>query len=323
MQSTIKRQIEKVILLREHLAQVEAKRSQYPHNTPPEIFRELMDVINQLEQAEGQVHQTSKLIMGNVNKIRGQILTTLNQYNLLREKMSQIEDLFLVNIIRPSNTLRQAIHQREYLEQEFKRIQSAIEREKYASQQDLEADIRYVLTSGDAMVKTTMEEEEDPPEKEKAFKRFDDIDVNDILDAISIEKPIAEFKRIVLPAVHPDTSETPDDVFKAVYGVYEKKDILLMETYLVEYRGEVKPDLDSDSLNNLEEILRTEKYYKHILEQLKWRLTRLQQDLTSQEVKNPEDVQTKMQKHRLEILKRIQTEAEQINYWREKIEDLL
>jgi hypothetical protein len=323
MRIIAKRQIEELIQLRKQLADIETKRRLYPENTPQEIYQELMVVIQHLEKAEEQVRQTSKSIMENVNKIRSQILKTLDKYNLLCDKMAQFEELFLINIIRPGNSLRQATLQKDYLEQEYERIQSAIEKEEYACREDLEADIQFVLLNRETIGNETITKtDKDQREKEELLKRLDEIDVDDVIDAIRIDKIITEFKTIVLPAVHPDTSETPDDVFEVVFDVYEKTDILLMESYLVKYRGEVKSDPGSDPINNLEGLLNTEKHYMQVFSQLNERFARLKLDVTTQEVKNPEDVQAKMQQQRIEILKRIQDEAEKINFWREKIENL-
>ena len=128
---------------------------------------------------------------------------------------------------------------------------------------------------------------------------------------------------MVLPKVHPDTSNTPPEVFKTVYEVYKKRDPLLMEAYIVEYRGEVQPEQESDPLESLEHVLKTRDRTRALAGRLQRKVDRLKQDLTSQEKQDPGSVQENLQQQRQEILARIQSEAEQILVWRDRIEGLV
>jgi len=323
MQDPFEHQVERVIQCRKQLAEVESRRSQYKKNIPAEIWQELAEVSLRLEQTEGKVRESCQVLAGEVNQTRLDIVSSLEKYNHWREQMRQVEDDFLANIVRPGHHLKQAIRQRELLEREYQRIQAGIQREGYASQQELEAEIRRVLAHGEA---TFDADAEDPDEQElqdeEILERLEETTVEDLVEAISREELVKEFKRVVLPKIHPDTSNTPVEVFKTVYEVYKKGDPLLMEAYIVEYQGKMQPDREADPLENLDMVLKTRERTQRLAARLQRRVERLKQDLTSQEKEHPEMIRENMLQQRQEILARIQVEAEQILFWRDKIEGL-
>lgn len=323
MRSSVKRQIEEVNQLRSQLAEIEAKRRMFAQDPPQEIYQEFLILTQQLEQAEENIRQSCSAISENINRIRDQIQVTHTQYDLMRKKMAESEELFMINILHPWNLLRRATLQKEYLKEEFKRIQAAIEKEAYADQAELEADIQAVLVNGETIRSEAITKaEQDQREKDELLSRMDELETEDVKDAIRISKIISEFKEIVLPATHPDTSSAPPEVFEAVFDVYEKLDILLMEAYVIEYKGELKLDSHAGSLHDLEDLSKKEEYYLQVLSGLKKRYARLKQDVSAKELKDPQAVKAKMERHRLELLKNLQDEEREINHWREKIESL-
>lgn len=324
MRNAFEEQVEHVIQCRKQLAEVEARRGQYENNIPAGIWQALAEVSLRLEQAEEKVRQVCRELAEEVNQARLEIISTLEQYNAWRDQMRQVEDTFLANIVRPGQRLKRAIRQRELLESEYQRIQAGIQREAYASLQELEADIQRVLAHDE----TTFEEDAEDLDEEKLqgeelLERLEGTTVEDVVEAISREELVKEFKRVVLPKIHPDTSNTPDEVFKTVYEVYKKKDSLLMEAYIVEYRGEIQPDRDADPLESLDQVRKTREHTQRLAARLQRRVDRLKQDLTAQEKDAPKRLWENMQQQLLEILARIQSEAEQILHWHDKIEDLV
>jgi len=309
-----------VIRFRKQLADLETRRAQCHHPVPGEIWQEFAEVSHRLEQAEQQIRQICLELAGDLNQIRTEIVSMLEQYTRCREQMRQVEDLFLLNIVRPGHHLKQAIRQREYLERAYQRIYTGIQYESYASQVELEADIRRVLMYGDTALDARATTSDDELLQENdLLPRLDETHVDDLVEAISKEALIKEFKRVVLPKVHPDTSATPAEVFKTVYEVYQKCDPLLMEAYIVKYRGEIGDEEDVDPLESLDQGLQIRQRYQRLCVRLQRRLDRLKQDLTTQEVENPGKIQETMQQQRKEILARIQFEVEQLRYWRDKI----
>jgi hypothetical protein len=324
MEEKIKYYQKRLIFLRKQLADIEARRARCEDDVPPEIWQELVKVSNDLDHTEQQMREICLELANDVNRTRDEIVSTLGQYNRWREQMREIELLFLANIIRPGQHLKRAIRQREHLESEYKRIYTSIQHGDYAIQQELEAEIRHVLEQSDVTVETIEEDQDDEwLEKEKLSGRLTEISVDDVVEAISIEELIKEFKRVVLPKVHPDTSNTPVEIFKTVFEVYKACDPTLMEAYIIEYQGEIQPQVDAEPLKELDQLLNTQKRHQLLSIRLQRRVDRIKQELTPQEIDNPEKVQDKMIQQRQEILDRIRAEAEQILYWRGKIESLL
>jgi hypothetical protein len=324
MRNAFEEQVEHVIQCRQQLDEVEARRGQYEQNVPTEIWQALAEVSLRLEQAEEKVRQICRELAGEVNQARLEIVSTLEQYNAWREQMRRVEDSFLANILRPGHHLKQAIRQREHLEGEYRRILAGIQREAYPSQQELEADIRLVLGQDEATSGTEAEDvDEEELQDEDLLGKLEEATVEDVVEAISREELVKEFKRVVLPKVHPDTSNTPVEVFKTVYEVYKKRDPLLMEAYIVEYRGEIQPDQEADPLDSLNQMQKSRERILRLFARLQRRVDRLKQDLTAQEKQDPGSVQENLQQQRQEILARIQSEAEQILHWRDKIEGLV
>ena len=316
--------VENVVFLRQKLAEVEARRGQQDRNISPQTWQEFLDVSRQLELAEELVRQVCVEITAEVNQVRDRIKTTLEEYNHWREQMRQVEGFFLANIVRPGHHLKAAIRQREFLESEYQRLLAGIQQEKFASQQELEAEMRLVLARGDLAEETaTEEQEQEELLEEDPFKKIQEMSVDDLVEVFTREELIREFKRVVLPRVHPDTSNTPPEVFKTVFEVYQKADPLLMEAYIVEYRGEIQSEKEGDVLENLEGARKTRGYFLKLFSRLQNRLERLKREMSPQELENPHKVEEDMKDQRREILRRIQAEAEQILYWREKIESLV
>lgn len=312
-----------VIHYRRLLSEAEETRAKYQKNIPAEIWQKFYEISEVLEKAEARVNAASDRLVGEVNTIRLEIMRLLQQYNHWREKMRQIEGLFLVNIVRPGQHLKQAIRKREQLEQEYQRIHRTIRMEGYGSLTELEEDIHQVLVKDDQIQPENGEEDKDLLKAEIELEMIKDLTVEDIEESISQEDMAREFKRVVLPRVHPDTSDTPEDIFNSVYEVYKKGDRLLMEAYIIEYRGEVQPEASEDPLGKLHKVWGFFQKYQRLASRLRHRVERLLQDLTKQEMEHPEKIEEDMQHQRQEILDRIMSEGKQILHWREKIEGLV
>lgn len=323
MQNNINRQVGLVIECRKQLAGVEAKRGKYQQDVPADIWKEFVEISRRLEKAEEVVRQTCHSLAGEVNGIRSEVVAKLKQYNQWRKKIRQIEEQFLASIIRPGYQLKLATRQREKLEREYQRIYDKIHREEYPTRVELEQDIHRVLAFDDAASEAEPEiPDENLEQEEYLYDLLTKTSVDDVIDAISQEELVTEFKRVVIPKIHPDTSDTPPETFITVYEAFKKADPLLMEAYIVEYRGEVQPEEEEDVIGDLDRINGFWKRYQRLLVLLERRFSQLLQELTQQELENPEKILEKFEGQRQEIISRIQSEADQIIYWREKIERL-
>ena len=230
----------------------------------------------------------------------------------------------MANIVRPGYHLKKAIRQREYLEHEYDRMYKNILNACYSDPLELEQEIRRVISVGKVEEEAqSYEEYEEHIQEENTSLAYTWMDVDDLIDEFNKEELIKEFKRIVLPAVHPDTSTTPVEVFKTVYEVYKKEDPLLMEAYIIEYRGEIITSEDADPLEYQDIANELLKRYQLVALWMQRRVSRIKEEISTQELDHSEKVQDNMQIQRQEILKRIQHESEQILYWREQIEGLV
>jgi Mg2+ and Co2+ transporter CorA len=113
------------------------------------------------------------------------------------------------------------------------------------------------------------------------------------------------------------------ETFITVYEALKKEDEVLMEGYIVMYQEDEEPLHESDPIQTIDEITKIQNRYLRVLVLIKRRIYRLQKELTKAEQENPELLQETMRRQRMEILSRIQSEAEKIIYWREKIEGLV
>jgi len=324
MSSDIDRHVEDVIQNRKLLAEVESKINQHKKDIPAQIWQEFSDISHRLEQSEEKIRHICQIMVGDINHVREEIISSLKQFNEWREKLRQAENLFLEYIIRPGYRLKQAIRQREYLESEFGRIQHAIFNGNFNDQAELETEIRRVLSHGEAAFETKEEDlEEEINLEEKLVELYLETDADDVSEAISKEELIRDFKRIVLPKIHPDTSDTSTEDFKTVFEVYQQGDFLLMEAYITEYCGEVQADQNLDPLENLKQLKNTEHGYQRLFGKLLRRVEQLKQDLLEHGGEEPEKIVKKMENQRKDILSRILEEAEKILVWRSKIENLI
>ena len=327
MQDNTQHNINQVILYRRKLAEIEARREKFGMEIPPETWQEFADVSRYLEQAEGTVRQTCNVLVIEVNQIRIRISSTLREINEVSGKMRQMEALFLANIMRPTEQLFIATRQRKYLEGEYQRIYKRIQQESYSRQEDLEADIHQVLAQkeqfSDSQYGIEDEDEDGDMLHESSLDWIDKFSVNDLEKAISMKDLEREFKRVVFPKTHPDTSDTPTEVYLRVREVYDKRDAILMEAYVVEYQGDIKPEPEADVLDNLDQVLKSRKNKEHLLERLQSRLDRIKKEMTTKELDEPDILQKNLLQERYEIIAKIQVETVLILEWREKIENLL
>jgi hypothetical protein len=323
VEEDIQRYEKEIIQLRKQLADLEIRRVQYQSNVPEDIWQVLADVSYRLDQAEQKVKGFYQQIIADLNHARAQIIESLDEFIHLQEQIRNIEDQFMLNIVRPGYHLKKAIQQREYLDAEYHRMYKKIQRAGYTDQVDLEKDIRRAISTAKAEEDQSYEEYQEELQEDDPGLAYPWMDVDDVMDVLSKEDLIREFKRVVLPAIHPDTSTTPAEVFNTVYEIYKKEDTLLMEAYIIQYRGEIPAKADTDPLEILDLVNESLKQYQRVATRLKRRMDGIKAEIATLELEHPEKLQDNMQIQRQEILKRIQDESEQILYWREKIEGLV
>jgi len=230
----------------------------------------------------------------------------------------------MLNILRPGTILKQARRQRKYLEAEYTRIRTGIIDRGYDSRHDVEADIRQVLVHGESAFEADQRSFTDE-QVQKAHLRglAEDLDPQSVVETYNEDQVLQDFKRIVLPAIHPDTSDTPKETFLTIFEVYETEDYLLMEAYVAQYRGKFAVDDNQDVLTLQETLSEFQQDYHRLAGRLDRRLKALKQELTPEELEDDEKLKAHLNSQREELQGLIKRETEKVFDLREKIEGLL
>lgn len=314
-----------IIRLRRLLAELESRRSACSGVVPADLWQQLVDTSHALEKAEGRLREVCIRVTAEINLVQREIISILEIHNRLREQMREVEELFLLNVVRPGNHLKNAIVQREYLEKEYQRLLSRINNEAYLNGGDLEQDIQRALMNADqySVEESPVEEDDFFEDEAEPARDMTRLSADEVVEAFRIRDLRKEFRRIVLPQVHPDTSTTPEEVFKTVFEIYKQNDAVLMEAYILQYRGELVTPSGDDPLESLGLLVETRQRYVDCRSKLTTRVENLKREMSRQELEQPEVVWSDLQARREELLVRIREEGEKILTLRQKLEHLL
>ena len=132
------------------------------------------------------------------NEVREQVVRTLSQYLELAARMRDFEDLFSAQVLHSEQQFLEITRNRRRLEAERDRIRARLEAGRYNTLEEIEDDVRDALAGNwagneeaAAAVDDGLDETADGAE----------------LDSATKQRILRDFKRIVLPAVHADTSD--------------------------------------------------------------------------------------------------------------------
>ncbi len=321
----IERYLRKIRRLRQQLSDLEARRQQAQADDSAGVWEDFQHISSELAEVEERLTRINRYTLTEINQLRETIVERLADYQTWREKMRQMEALFVIHILRPGYIYKQALRQRKYLEKQYERLRHALTLGEYASAEELEADVRQALEHSRTAFKPDQESFQDEvlrkEEQEAARTLAGQFDVTEIEEAVDLEALESEFRRVVLFATHPDTSDTPPEVFLTVKEVYEQQDALLMSAYVAQYRGEIALE-EADPLAGQERLSRFQAAYHRLAERLARRLKKLLEELTPQELKDPEKLRQTYVQRREELLALIQEETQQIQQLHEKIGSL-
>ena len=317
-------QREKLILIRSQLAELEIKRGK-GEKGPAGWNSEFLELCRKETDAEAELSLAFKDLLTEIGQLRMQIIASLDTYNILNGRKLELEKSAWINIFNPIQQLRAAKRKNHYLGGEYERMLNGIHNGQYGSQDALEGDIRLVLAN------TKVEEiEEEDGDLDKDLRRrksllesIKDIYEQDQDEVVSLENLEREFRRVVLPRIHPDTSDTPDDVFTTIYESYENGDALLMDAYIVAYREDMEHEPTVGLIESVDIGLKTYNHHKHVNERLQSRNQKIKNDLAEIKAENNDELETLINTSRREILDDLRKEEEQILVWRDKIEGLV
>jgi hypothetical protein len=314
---------QQILVLRGQLAKLETQRASPVQQDDTDIWERFLKLSNDLSQFEQMLIKINESTTQDIHDCREKIMANLEEYNRISTGMREMEKFFLVNVLRPSYTLKQATRKREYLEKEYTRIRSGIINHEFGTLQEVQAEIRNTLVHSDKAYEPDQRNYEDEQvETVSLWEIVESLDPQDMVEDIDEDQITADFKRFVLPATHPDTSDTPKEIFLTVMGTFKALDYLLMEAYVAQYRGEIEPDPEEDILHINDELSQRQQDYHRLQARMDRRLKAIKKELDPIEIDQPEKVKENILKLREEIKGNIQRETEKIIDLREKIQGL-
>jgi hypothetical protein len=314
---------QQILVLRGQLAKLETQRASPIQQDDTDIWERFLTLSNDLSQFEQMLIKINESTTQDIHACRDKIVADLAEYNRISAGMREMEKFFLVNVLRPGYTLKQATRKREYLEREYIRIRSGIINHEFDTLQEVQAEIRNTLVHSDKAYEPDQRNYEDEQvETVSLWEIVESLDPQDIVEGVDEEQITEDFKRIVLPATHPDTSNTPKEIFLTVMGVFKAQDYLLMEAYVAQYQDENKPDPEEDILHINDELSQRQQDYHRLEARMARRLKAIKKELDPIEIDQPDKVKENIVNLREEIKANIQRETEKIIDLREKIQDL-
>lgn len=275
-----------------------------------------------LSNGNGELQAKIGSLVEECNELRDRILAILDEHNQLSSRMNELEEMFLTFVVLPGSQLRTVTQRRKFLEREYNRIRQAIEQGSYLSPEEIDHDIEQTLRHAEVAYDYDIGETDESLKAMSPGVVLEPIEVDAVIDDEEKQELVREFKRIVMPQVHPDTSDAPFEVFDTVYKAYEKRDYLLMEVFIIEYRGGIVQPPGEDLLAFFDLVGTYSQRYRSVLERLQKRVEKLRQDMASQDMENPQKVRLRMERHNKEIRKAIYEESERIIHLRGCLEDL-
>ena len=313
-----------ILELRQQLSKLENQRKGSDPDSGSEIWQEFLDLSLELDKCEQAIIGINNEMLEDINHLQERISRKIDEYNHWRQKMREVEKLFLVNILRPGYVLKQARRQRKYLEEAYEDIRTGIIDRRYHSLQEVEVHIRKILVHGEhAFEADSRSFTDEQVQEQNLWQLAEDLDPIMISESQEEDQILQDFKRIVLPAVHPDTSETPKDVFLTVFSAYQAEDYLIMEAYVTKYQGKISIDENDDPLDVERDLMQVQQRYHRLAGRLDRRLSALMKELTREELEDSEKIRDLLLKQREELRELIQRETEKVFDLREKLEGLI
>jgi hypothetical protein len=245
-----------------------------------------------------------------IDKVRARVVLALDEYIGLSDRMRRLEAAFSVQVLHTAARLHETIARRRKLEAEYERIRRKLDGGGYASAEALYEDVCEALVT----VETEHPDAGTGGEPDPGAGAGTDVDSDagvdrsalaedeKELDAAVKARIVRDFKRIVLPNVHADTSDTPYAIFDVAHSAYKARDYTLMEAFVIRFR--ILPEQEADV--HLPQYLAAER-------RLDRRLRRLRQAATFDELNDTEEAANQRMREQSEEFRRaIDAEAERL-----------
>lgn len=264
--------------------------------------------------------ETAVAVVRATNDTRERVTRALDEYLGLSARMREFEDTFSVQVLHAAQQLHEIMAQRRRLEADYERIRLRAQRGGYEDADELEDAVRTVLVSDDADYRDTAS-----PDEEGSYEVDDEVgdEVDDGIDEATRRRIVRDFKRVVLPAVHADTSDSSFSVFDVAYSAYKARDYVVMEALVIRLRGEIAA-YDQDGRTVAEGEARSRLHaYRAAARRLDQRLRALRARITDNELNFPERTRLRMEQRNDQIRQAIDEEAERILELRGLLETLV
>lgn len=245
-------------------------------------------------------------IVSATNAVRDRVVHALAGYLELSASMRELEDAFSTQVLHTARRLHDMVEARTRLEAEHRRIRARLDRGGYASDEELAEDVRAALTDDAETARDTVAVAEVPEPDED-------------LDPATKDRIVREFKRIVLPRVHADTSATPYAVYEVAYAAYRGRDHTVMAAFVVEYRGRVTDRGDDGRALTHTELAARLADYEVTERRLDGRCAALCGDLTEDELRDPAGARERMARQHEQFRQAIVAEADRLREVRERL----
>lgn len=248
--------------------------------------------------------------MREIDNVRARVVLALDDYIELSDRMRRLEAAFSVQVLHTAARLHETIRRRKQLEAEYERIRGKLERGGYASAEALYEDVCEALVtvetehpdSGTGADQEPGDSDDAGPDDVGPFDRSALAEDEKELDTAVKARIVRDFKRIVLPNVHADTSDTPYAVFDVAHSAYKARDYTLMEAFVIRFR--IVPE--QEACSHLAQYLAAER-------RLDRRLRLLRQAATFDELNDTEEAANQRMREQSEEFRRaIDEECERL-----------
>jgi hypothetical protein len=256
-------------------------------------------------------------------EVRREVVRLLDEYIHLAAQMSEFENAFVTYVLLPGYHLQVAVKKRAFLEEEYKRIRENIEWNTYANSEELVQDIRQTLSR--AETEYSGHEIPDPETAMPSESPVAGLDPQDMDLGLTDQEKAAitsQFKRSVVPKVHADTSDAPFEEFNSVLEAYKKKDFLLMQAFIIRYRGDpVRGETESEE-EFAGRVAPDTAGDRKVLQKLSARIAGLRRNMTAKELESQKAVLEQLKSQNREVQMAIYKEAEEIVRLQNLLEEL-
>jgi hypothetical protein len=253
-------------------------------------------------------------IVRETKDVQDAVVSALVRYLELSERMREFEDTFSAQILSVAGELFMIRTQRKRLEAAYRRIQAKVKNGEYRNAAEIKEEVDVALELSGVDV-TGLDSAADQLNRNLGGHDSDEI------DAATKERIYRAFRRIVLPRVHSDTSDADFSEFEVAYAAYKSKDYALMEAFVIRYRDNIGLEEDGQLLT-LAQLTTRLKEYQAAQKRLDNRLVVLQREVTSVEIKAPEQARKRMEEQGEKLRQAIMEESEKIRELQSSLESL-